>query len=509
MNQSNPANARDARQVAVVPDTLFSTPVVSLGIALAFNMAWVMSSFQSMGQFAAFADGEQMLNTVYFVSSLAITVTLVAAGLMPEKARRLMERRLSYALLPLGMSVSNLCTLLLGAPGASSLAVLTAAGVLSGITSGLFLLRFGITLSILDTRRATAAAAIAYIAAMVLFLMGQLFETYTYVLFCASLPIASAFMLAFGTQTMHLGINALPLPPQRDPSDLTQTRRLRKLIIAFALAPLIACAVNYTIRTIHIQANVVAANGGMQSYMTAVGAGGLLMAAGAIAICLLMVSQRAKGLLGARYCYSLVIGLLVLDAALAPSVLIYPDGPTYLATSFNLGAFQCFGMFVWVLICGLCHHYYESCIRAFAFTRAGWAAGTLVGQVAGQMLYFSGSFSLQTVYPFCIAGIVALLCVPTFVFTNEHLTMALNILPIAPRHRFREKCQRVIDQYGLSAREGEVMTLFAKGHTLANIQEELHLSKSTVSTHRQHIYQKMGIHSIQELIAIVDSMHEE
>ncbi len=54
-----------------------------------------------------------------------------------------------------------------------------------------------------------------------------------------------------------------------------------------------------------------------------------------------------------------------------------------------------------------------------------------------------------------------------------------------------------------NARETEIMTLFAKGRNLAYIQEQLCLSKSTVSTHRQHIYQKLGIHSSQEMIDLI------
>lgn len=47
------------------------------------------------------------------------------------------------------------------------------------------------------------------------------------------------------------------------------------------------------------------------------------------------------------------------------------------------------------------------------------------------------------------------------------------------------------------------MTLFAKGRNLAYIQEQLCLSKSTVCTHRQHIYQKLGVHSSQEMIDLI------
>ena len=54
--------------------------------------------------------------------------------------------------------------------------------------------------------------------------------------------------------------------------------------------------------------------------------------------------------------------------------------------------------------------------------------------------------------------------------------------------------------FGLTEREAEVMMLFARGRDSAFIQGSLNLSKSTVSTHRQHIYEKLDIHSQQELL---------
>ena len=57
----------------------------------------------------------------------------------------------------------------------------------------------------------------------------------------------------------------------------------------------------------------------------------------------------------------------------------------------------------------------------------------------------------------------------------------------------------------LVSREGEIMIMFAKGRNLAYIQDELFISKSPVSTHRQHIYKKLGIHSQQELLDLVQA----
>ncbi len=48
------------------------------------------------------------------------------------------------------------------------------------------------------------------------------------------------------------------------------------------------------------------------------------------------------------------------------------------------------------------------------------------------------------------------------------------------------------------------MTLFAKGRSAARIQEELFISKGTVSTHLRHIYQKMDVHSKQELLDVIE-----
>ena len=47
------------------------------------------------------------------------------------------------------------------------------------------------------------------------------------------------------------------------------------------------------------------------------------------------------------------------------------------------------------------------------------------------------------------------------------------------------------------------MMYFAKGRDAAYIQQELVLTHSTVSSHRQHIYAKLGVHSQQELLDVL------
>lgn len=59
--------------------------------------------------------------------------------------------------------------------------------------------------------------------------------------------------------------------------------------------------------------------------------------------------------------------------------------------------------------------------------------------------------------------------------------------------------------YLLSAREAEVVTLYAQGHTQKKIAEELFIAPGTVHEHVRHIYRKTGLHSRQQ---ILDYIHE-
>ena len=53
------------------------------------------------------------------------------------------------------------------------------------------------------------------------------------------------------------------------------------------------------------------------------------------------------------------------------------------------------------------------------------------------------------------------------------------------------------------------MMLLARGRNAGYIQDTLFISYNTVTTHRKHIYQKMGIHSQQELLDLIEGRDSE
>ena len=64
-------------------------------------------------------------------------------------------------------------------------------------------------------------------------------------------------------------------------------------------------------------------------------------------------------------------------------------------------------------------------------------------------------------------------------------------------------CQALAADYGLTPREAEILALMALGRSAKYISEELTVSYNTTRTHVRHSYEKLNIHSKQELIDLV------
>lgn len=65
-------------------------------------------------------------------------------------------------------------------------------------------------------------------------------------------------------------------------------------------------------------------------------------------------------------------------------------------------------------------------------------------------------------------------------------------------------CARLASEHGLSPREADVLRLLARGRTTTRIEEELGISMNTVNTHVRHVFQKLEVHSRQELLDVVE-----
>ena len=71
-------------------------------------------------------------------------------------------------------------------------------------------------------------------------------------------------------------------------------------------------------------------------------------------------------------------------------------------------------------------------------------------------------------------------------------------------NRTEGKCLYLSGEYNLTKRESEVFCLLVMGRSQEIIAEKLGISKGTVHVHITHIYQKLGVHSQQEVISMVE-----
>lgn len=72
----------------------------------------------------------------------------------------------------------------------------------------------------------------------------------------------------------------------------------------------------------------------------------------------------------------------------------------------------------------------------------------------------------------------------------------------------RARCSAIAYQYGLTRREEQVIGLVARGYTAAQIEEELSVSNSTVKTHTNAVFHKLGVHSRKEIVDLVGGYAE-
>ena len=74
----------------------------------------------------------------------------------------------------------------------------------------------------------------------------------------------------------------------------------------------------------------------------------------------------------------------------------------------------------------------------------------------------------------------------------------------------RKRAQRLVAaEYGLSARETEVFELVTRGNTRKGIARTLHLSEDTVKTYMRSLYAKLGVHSKQEVLDLLEDKTQE
>lgn len=493
---------------AHLPEDL--SPQRILGVGL-YNM-WILSVFYNDYLYVAATDLRATMYLDLFISLLALLLTLMLAPrLLPRPEKMVLSRRLIYiAGAVLAASTVMLC--LSDRATAVGRVLMAVGGATSGVSSGLLFLGWARLFADVGTRRAALEVSLSWFgAALATFVM--IFTASVVSAVVATLAgLSSAFMLR--QAALHRPVRPKPI---REHRLHPRTKRMfaRGLVACLAMGlvqgftDFIAGYQYFDVPVLHPVFLMVGCA------VISLALTGVVLLATHDFVCL---SYRVVAMV-------LVLGSLLMSNA---------DFPGTLSSSIIFGAYQGF----FVLICVVCidvSNYFD--VRA---TRAsGVAVGCMyLGELLGEgvayattVLVQADSLSLSVVG---IALTTVVVFAVLFLFTEKDLveTSLGEMLDEEPEavalpddagaaaaggvgsaQSYEERIARVTAYLGrtcqLTPRECEVLPLVIKGRTIARIQEELHISQGTVSTHTRHIYQKTQVTNRQGLLDLIDEIPDE
>ena len=140
-----------------------------------------------------------------------------------------------------------------------------------------------------------------------------------------------------------------------------------------------------------------------------------------------------------------------------------------------------------------------SSLSSFSRGFAALFGGELLGVIVANCL---NSTQVEFATPYTVVVLAAVLVMFSYIFLFTERDFDNLSEMVTDKDSFENRCEAIIEKYGLSSREAEILPFVLKGRTSERISQELFISKSTVDTHLRRIYGKVDVHSRQELIDI-------
>lgn len=322
---------------------------------------------------------------------------------------------------------------------------------------------------------------------------------------CAALSLASAGLVPRAAEASGA---ARPRPPAAAPAAGTSARRGRLGPFARLLLGLAVFGAAFGLFPSLLSAGgpggPAAARPGQALALAAVAATGLAVAA---------VARCASGI-STRRLFNLV--LPVTAAALLIASLLGKESGAWAYAVMSAGE-TILDVVIWMALSDTAARTGRPATFVFSAGRlaahVGRTAGQLAGGAAVASLGGAGSVALVTA---CCAIMYALILTSSFMMGDRDAAGWGPEGPGAPADAgekgarasqgpgLDERCRALAEANGLSPRELQVLLLLARGRSVPFIQEELHIAESTAKTHSHRVYEKLGVHTKQELLDLVE-----
>lgn len=452
-----------------------SVPVAFLGLGV--YRAWIEIMF--VGSFVEFPTIEFSGRDLF---DLTMVVTAVACTLLARRIGPFFNKRAVYVLCAIAMTGA---TVLMFAscwiPALVPLAGVPAA-LLGGFGIALLILLWSELYACLNPLRVALYYSASIIAGAVVLYVYRGFMLPWLFAMTAILPAVSLGLA-------HRGFDSLPAP------ELPSTTGTRFSVPWKAVLFMAAYAFAY---------------GLMESVLYA-GAFGPHSAPGTLAVGVLVFLGVAVR--GGRFdfgiIYRIALPLMVVALFLLPT-LGHVQG---LAASFCVSAgYTAQSILIMLIMANICYRYGVSALWLFGIERSVRQVSMWLGRIVADgaqsfdVLGGNGELFIS------LLTVVAIVAATTILFSERDLSSrwGANFLAggtdsaaMVRKQELADRCSEVARSYKLSTREEEVLLLLAQRKTVGIIERELFIANGTAKAHVRHIYQKLDIHTRQELFDLL------
>lgn len=476
----------------------------TIGFASAY--AWIFTIYLCCSP-QALNDSYVALFPLFYQCSFATTVVVLLAFALStrrDSVVRCFDRPLVWKTHcfagAMSATIGTVWLAIAWAQGSLSSAEILFIGLTTGFGQAALYLQWGRVLS--NSRQAIKEICVAFLIASLLVCLQAMFSSLVGMLFVALLPLVSAYILATAfVPSISAEDGGEPSHDGDGQPDAKETSELLARTCAGA------CVIGVVM--------------GVLRYLTGEDASfsnlyAVSKIAASIICCLVVFYQERQAHFEFSRIYRYIILLMGLGIVMRP----FSDSGLLPIIISRVGV-SCFEAFIWVLAIGFVKRFRVPPYRSVGLCWASLTGGLCLGAAIG--FFFMGGRTLELVPPGCLAliSLFVLLLVLTFVLTERDLISLEGWGVFSQRHVVRpdpakaasessmdharhmvaERAHEVAQRYRLSEREEEVLVLLALGRSRSQIKTELYLSLGTVNTHISHLYQKLDIHSKDELLA--------
>lgn len=450
-------------------------------VGLGLLVSWVYCSWFSPALFSVRQSATH--DDVSWLISLAACVAMIFLASHMLGPRMLSRKKGSYAAAAIFVCGGTLCLGGLGMNPWGSVLLLVGA-VITGLGSGLLYVLWS---EYMATRRPNEIRAAAFVVALVALgalLLAWMLPAGASTLFVGALPLLSIAPFRQAARSIQVLENGASASQGASSSEDRSASVLAGRIYGLSVALSALAAFGWASAS-----SLPGVNSALAIFGGAFGGIGLTLVV-ALAASLTRLSPNIASL------YRLLIPVMVIAFVFLE---IRPEPLGDLAMGLLLALGMGFDFFLLMYFGSLFASRLPNVLRAFCycegFTNAGLLLGNAMGIFCGRVLSMS-PYALENMY----LGLIVATVLVLIVMVEQQGTID-RMMAVGDHSAM---VARVAETYGLTVREREILDYLARGRSVPFISETLFIQKSTVETHRKHIYIKLGIHNRQELLDLMD-----